>query len=60
MRGAALVCYANWRERSPLAAVDAENRSLRKAWTPPGLHVVMDLPRPCAVRRRLARARGLG
>src|ERR671938_797932 len=43
----------------PLAAVDAENRSLRKGSTPPGLHVVTDLPRPCAMRRLLATARGL-
>jgi hypothetical protein len=27
MRGAALMCYARWRERGPLAAVDGENRS---------------------------------
>jgi hypothetical protein len=46
------------RERGPLAAVDAVNRSLRKGSTPPGPHVVMDLPRPCAARR-LATARGL-
>src|SRR5205085_1150423 len=44
MRGAALACYTSWRERGPLAAVDAENRSLRKASTPPGPHVVTDLP----------------
>ena len=60
MRSAALLCYASWRERSPLAAVDAENRSLRKGSTPPGSHAVTDLPRPCAVRLRLATARGLG
>ena len=46
MRGAARACYTSWRERGPLAAVDAENRSLRKASTPPGPHVVTDLPPP--------------
>jgi uncharacterized protein len=28
MRGAALMCYASWRERGPLAAVDARNRRI--------------------------------
>ena len=59
MRGAARVCYAGWRERGPLVAVNAENRSLRKGSTPPGPHVVTDLPGPCAARQRLATARGL-
>src|SRR5437763_17109283 len=59
MRGAARACYTRWRERGPLAAVDAENRSLRKASTPPGPHVVTDLPLACAARQHLARARGL-
>ena len=37
MRGAALMCYDSWRERGPLAAVDAENRSHREgnAHSPP-------------------------
>src|ERR687884_1472805 len=59
MHGAAPMCYDSWRERGPLAAVDAENRSLRKGSTPPGPHVVTDLPLACAARQRLATARGL-
>src|ERR687887_576982 len=43
MRVATHVCYARWRECGPLAAVDAENRSLRKGSTPPGSHVVTHL-----------------
>src|ERR671932_19751 len=59
MRGAARACYTRWRERGPRAAVDAMNRSLRKATTPPGPHVVTDLPLACAARQHLAMARGL-
>jgi hypothetical protein len=58
MRVATHVCYASWRECGPLAAVDAENRSLRKGSTPPRSHVVTDLLSPGAARR-LATARGL-
>jgi hypothetical protein len=46
MRGAVVVCYDRWRERGPLAAVDAVNRSLRKGSTPPGPRVEAALPSP--------------
>jgi hypothetical protein len=43
MRGAALLRYASWRERSPLAAVDALSRSPRKGSTSPGPRVGTEL-----------------
>ena len=50
MRSTGLLRYIGLSERGTFAAVDAKNRSLRKGSTPPGLHVVTDLPRPCAAR----------
>ena len=58
MRGTGLLRYIGFSEHGTFAAVDAKNRSLRKGSTPPGLHVVMDLPR--SLCRALARGHGTG